>query len=88
MDSRLRSEDPTHRTNYQRTNWSKYPNLDLLIVMKSNVKKKNQYWLSEWGHPSRANNILVFHGMEVLTSYQGKWFKAWYKTIKGKGYDI
>ena len=56
--------------------------------MSSNAKKTNQYWVSEWGQPSRAKNLLVFHDMEVLTSYQGKWFKAWCKAIKGKCYDI
>ena len=88
MDSRLRSEDPTHRTNYHRNNWSKYPNLDLLIVKNSQANKASQHWVTEWGQPSRAKNMLVFHGLEVLTLNQGKWFKAWCKNINGKGYEI
>ena len=88
MDSRLRSDDTSHRSNYHRTNWSKYPNLDLLIIKINDTRKCNLNWMAEWGHPSRARNLLVFHAPEVVMSGQGKWFKAWCKDIKGRGFDM
>ena len=77
VDSRLRSEDPTHRTNYHRTKWSTYPNLDLLVVMNDDKTFWKQSWMEDWGQPLRAKNLLVFHGLQVLTLHQGKWLKAW-----------
>ena len=88
MDSRLRSDDPSHRSNYHRTNWSKYPNLDLLIIKINGMKRWDLHWMTEWGHPSRARNLLVFHAPEVLTLGKGKWFKAWCKDIKGRCFSM
>ena len=87
MDSRLRSDDPKHRTNFHRTNWSKYPNLDLLIINNTDIKSKH-HWETEWGTPARAKNLLVFHAHGTLTSQKGNWFKNWCKDIKGRGYTV
>ena len=88
MDSRLCSEDPTHRTTYHRKNWSKYPNLDLLIITNIMKSRDSRKWIEDWGQPERAKNLLGFHGTDVLTHQQGKWYKSWYKVMKGKGYNI
>ena len=88
MDSRLRSDDPSHRSNYHRTQWSKYPDLDLLIIKLTGTRKKDLHWMSDWGHPARSKNLLVFHAPEVLTLGKGKWFKAWCTDIKRRGYSI
>ena len=69
FDSRLRSEDSLHRTNYHRTNWSKYPNLDLLLVQDNKMDKFHRHWMKDWGHPDRAKHILVVHGSTALTSF-------------------
>ena len=86
-DSRLRSEDTLHRTNYQRTNWSKYPNLDLLLVHSTKMDKLHDKWMNDWGHPTRAKHILVIHGPQALTAFNGKGFKSWSKVIRGRGYE-
>ena len=86
-DSRLRSEDPLHRTNYHRTNWTKYPNLNLLIVQENTIDKINQLWMKDWGQPDRARHILVFHGVQTLTAHLEKGYKSWSKCIRGKGYN-
>ena len=87
FDHRLRSSKEFHRTNYFRTNWSKYPALDLLLVQDAEFNKLHQHWMEDWGHPSRARHLLVFHGLNFLTAGGGKGFKAWSKTVRGKGYD-
>ena len=43
--------------------------------------------MEDWGKVSRAKHLLVFHGSQFLTSYNGKGFKTWGKTIKSRGYD-
>ena len=88
MDSRLRSDYSTHRTNYHRTDWSKYPNLDLLIISKIVKSKKDMKWMDDWGKPERARNLLVIDSPEILTDQQGKGYKGWCKVMKGKGYDL
>ena len=87
-DSRLRSSDESHRTNYYRTKWDTYPQLDLLIVMDDKMDKFHDRWMTDWGKPSRAKNILVFHGRQSLTSFGGKGFKSWGKIIRSRGYDV
>ena len=37
VNSRLRSENPVHRTKYFRTEWSKYPKMDLLAVAEDRI---------------------------------------------------
>ena len=59
-DSRLRSSDESHRTNYYRTKWDTYPQLDLLIVMDDKMDKFHDRWMTDWGRPSRAKNIWYF----------------------------
>ena len=86
FDSRLRSEDSLHRTNYHRTNWSKFPSLDLLLIHENKMDKLHHRWMKDWGHPDRAKNILVVHGSTALTSFEGKWYKAWCKEIRGRQY--
>ena len=86
-DGRLRSNNDIHRTNYHRTNWSKYPNLNLLIVQENTSNKISPLWLKDWGCPERARHILVFHGIRSLTSQLGKGYKNWCKGIRGRGYD-
>ena len=86
-DGRLRSKDTIHRTNYHRTNWAKYPNLNLLIVQENTNSKISPLWLKDWGSPTRARNILVFHGIHSLTCQLGKGYKNWCKEIKGRGYN-
>ena len=88
MDSRLCSEDSSHRTAYHQTNWSKYPNLDLLIITNIMQSRDSCKWMEDWGQPERAKKLLVFHSPEVLTSRQGKWYKGWCKVMKGKGYNV
>ena len=88
MDARLRSNDPRHRTNYHRTVWSKYPNLDLLIINNLDITKSKHHWETDWGTPTRARNLLVFHSDKILTSYEGKWFKSWCKDMKVRGYNV
>ena len=87
FDHRLRSDKDFHRTNYFRTNWSKYPRVDLLLVQDIGLDKLHKQWMEDWGHPSRARHLLVFHGSDFLTAGGGKGFKSWSKTIRGKGYD-
>ena len=87
-DSRLRGSDQSHRTNYYRTKWDTYPQLDLLIVMDDKMDKFHEHWMTDWGRPSRARHILVFHGLQFLTSYGGKGFKSWGKAIKSRGYGL
>ena len=86
-DGRLRSKNTIHRTNYHRTNWAKYPNLNLLIVQENTNSKISPLWLKDWGSPIRARNILVFHGIHSLTCQLGKGYKNWCQGIKGRGYD-
>ena len=86
MDSRLRSESPIHRTNYYRTNWSQYSALDLLVVTESRLDRQHDAWMKDWGSPSRARNILVFHDTSFLISKQGKGYKSWGKAMRVKGY--
>ena len=86
-DSRLRSNNSIHRTNYHRTNWAKYPNLNLLIVQENTTNKISPLWLKDWGCPDRARHILVFHGLQSLTSQLGKGYKNWCQGIRGRGYD-
>ena len=76
FDNRLLSEDPVHRTNYHRTNWNKYPSLNLLIVQENTINKINQLWMKDWGFPRRATNVLVFHGAHTLTSQLGNGYKS------------
>ena len=78
-DSRLRGSDKSHRTNYFRTKWDTYPQLDLLIVMDEKMDSFHEHWMADWGRPSRAKHILVFHGLEFLVSFGGKGFKSWGK---------
>ena len=85
FDSRLRSEDSLHRTNYHRTNWSKYPSLDLLLVQKNKMDKLHHQWMKDWGHPV-CSDILVVHGSKALTSFEGKGYKSWCKEIRGRQY--
>ena len=85
-DSLLRSNNTLHRTNYHRTNWDKYPSLNLLIVQEKAKSKINQTWLKDWGYPHRATNILVFHEAQTLTGHFGKAYKMWCKCIRGRGY--
>ena len=86
FDSRLRSEDGLHRTNYHRTNWSKYPSLDLLLVQDKNMDKLHHQWMKDWGHPDRAKHILVVHGSDALISFDGKGYQSWCKNMQGRGY--
>ena len=88
FDSRLRSSDKSHRTDYYRTNWGKYPQLDLLVVMDNNMDKFHDHWMEDWGRVSRSKHILVFHGIQLLTAFGGKGFKSWGKLIRTRGYDI
>ena len=88
VDSRLRSDNLSHRTNYHRTDWSKYPNLDLLIISNIIKSRKDRKWIEDWGRPERARNLLVFDGPGILTDQQGKGYKGWCKVMKGKGYNI
>ena len=76
-----------HRTNYHRTNWDRYPSLNLLIVQEKTICKVNQLWMKDWGYPHRATNILVFHGPQTLTSQLGKGYKNWSKCVRGRGYN-
>ena len=87
-DKRLRSENKIHRTNYFRTNWSKYSSLDLLLVQDNHLDKQHKQWMVDWGDPSRARHLLLLHGAEFLTAGEGKRFKSWCKAVRGKGYDI
>ena len=87
-DSRLQSSDESHRTNYYRTKWDTYPQLDLLIVMDDKMDKFHDRWMTDWGKPFRAKHILVFHGRQSLTSFGGKGFKSWGKIIRSRGYDV
>ena len=86
-DSRLRSDSPLHRTNYYRTNWAKYPPLDLLVVMDEGMDKLHTAWMKDWGTLSRSKHLLIFHAPKFLTSFSGKGFKSWGKIIKARGYD-
>ena len=86
-DSRLRSADPKHRTNYHRTNWNKYPSLNLLVVQENTNSKINQLWMKDWGFPHRATHLLVFHGNQTITHQLGNTYKAWCKCVRGRGYD-
>ena len=88
FDSRLRSEKPTHKTNYYRTKWSQYPVLDLLIVSESKMDKIHDRWMKDWGLPTRARNVLVFHYTSFLMSHHGKGYKSWGKAMRVSGYDI
>ena len=88
FDSRLRSENPCHRTNYYRTNWAQYPVLDLLIVSESRMDNLHDRWMKDWGVPTRAKNILVFHDSNFLISKQGKGYQAWGKALRMRGYEI
>ena len=87
FDSRLRSEDSLHRTNYYRTNWPKYPNLDLFLEYDTKMDKLRDQWMKDWGHPARAKRIIIFHGPQVLIIFSGNGFKSWSKAIRGWGYD-
>ena len=74
FDSRLRSQDPTHRINYSRTDWTKYPALDLLIVMDDKMNTFHDKWMEDWVTLTRAKHLLIFHGVQALTAYSGKGF--------------
>ena len=87
FDSQLRSEESLHRTNYYRENWSKYPNLDLLLVHDTKMNKSHDQWVKDWGYLSRAKHTLVVHGKQALKAYKGKGFKSWSKIIMGRGYN-
>ena len=87
-DGKLRSASAKHRTNFYRTKWCQYPSIDLLIVCESKMDKLHDAWMDEWGSPTRARNILVFHDISFLMSKQGNGYKAWGKTMKIRGYDI
>ena len=87
FDSRLRSEDTFYRTSYYRTNWSKYPNLDLLLVQGNKTDQFHEQWMTDWWYPSRARNILVIHRPHTLTAFNGKGFNSWSKVIRGRGYN-
>ena len=87
FDSRLRSDDKSHRTNYYRTNWGDYPQLDLLVVMDNGMDKFHDHWMEDWARLSRARHMLVFHGIQLLTSFGGKGFKSWGKVIRTRGYE-
>ena len=86
FDSRLRSDNLVHRTNYYRTKWSQYPGLDLLIVSESTKDKLHDRWMEEWGHPSRAKNILVFHNESFLITKRGRGYKEWGKALRIRGF--
>ena len=86
-DDRLRSKKTLHRSNYHRTKWSKYPNLDLLLVCMDNMDDSEHGWMKDWGYPNRSKNILVLHGLQALTSCAGKGYKSWCKLIRGRGYQ-
>ena len=87
-DNRLRSECNTHRTNFFRTSWNNYDQLDLLVVMDTGIDKLHMGWMNSWGYVHRAKCILVFHGMDNLVSSQGVGFQKWCKTMRGRGYDL
>ena len=82
FDHQLKSEKGT---NYFRTNWSKYPSIDLLLVQDVELNKLHKQWMEDWGHPSRARHLLVFHDPDFLTARGGKGFKSWSKTIRRRG---
>ena len=65
FDSRVQGKDPSHRTNYYRTNWAKYPSLDLLLVKDNSAGKFHDSWMNDWASPSRAKHLLVFHGVKL-----------------------
>ena len=87
FDSRLRSEDSLHRTDYYRTNWSKYSSFDLLLVHDTKMDKLHNNWIEDWADPSRAKKIIVIHGTQALTAFGGKGIKSWSKAIRGRGYN-
>ena len=87
-DNRLRSECNTHRTNFFRTSWEKYQQLDLLVIMDTKLDKLHIGWMKIWGYPHRARCILVFHGMDMLVSSQGVGFQKWCKSMRARGYDL
>ena len=43
--------------------------------------------MKDWGHPSRANYIIVVHGPQALTDFGGKGIKSWSNVIRGRGHD-
>ena len=88
FDSRVRGKDSSHRTNYFRTNWAKYPTLDLLIIKDDHAGNFHDRWMEDWASPSRAKHLLVFHGVKILTLYSGKGFQSWGKSMRGRGYNI
>ena len=87
-DSRLRSKCETHRTNFFRTPWESYKQLDLLVVMDADINKLHSGWMNIWGYIHRARSLLIFHGDSILFSFNGVGFQKWCKTMRGRGYDI
>ena len=87
-DHRLRSKSPNHRTNFFRTSWEKYNQLDLLIIMDANTNKLHSEWRNVWGHPDRAKCLLVFHEDMALMASDGVDYRKWCKMMQGRGYDL
>ena len=87
-DNRLRSKCESHRTNFFRTQWEKYKQLDLLVVMDTSINKLHSGWMNTWGHIHKARCLLVFHSEDVLVSSRGVGFQKWCKTMRGRGYDL
>ena len=48
----------------------------------------HEEWMRDWEMPTRAENILVFHGMQSLTAFGDKGFKYLGKIIRTRGYDV
>ena len=51
------------------------------------MDKLHNQLMKDWGYPNRARHILVIHGRQALTAFNGNGFKSWSKTISGRGYN-
>ena len=87
-DPTLRSECKSHRSNFFRTRWEKYNQLDLLIAMDNNMNKLHSGWIDTWGHTDRAKCLLIFHGSDALVASNGGGFQKWCKRMRGQKYDL
>lgn len=67
-NSRLRSEHISNRTNYHRTDWTTYPDMDLFIFQNNKIDKFHNQWMEDWGHQDRDEHVLLIHGVEFITS--------------------
>jgi len=87
-DGQVCSNNISHYTNYYHVDWSKFQNLDILIIVDHGSQVFHTRWTTDLGHPSRARNILVVHTFDSVIAQQGQGHKYWSKRMREAGYNL